>query len=140
MVAIRFAMQCLGGRSDGREPLGAVFFDAGQQLFFQLFKELFHQFEVVVVAVALVDERVEMPLDVGYLELLVIGVGLGKVIDNLGSTERFEPVLGEIVFVDEGVENRYEKFAVEIFLLAYGANVLVAHAQNDTEPVDDRYQ
>ena len=79
-----------------------------------------------------------MPLDVGNLELLVVGVGLGEVIDNLGGAERFETILGKIVFVDEGVENRDEKLAVEFLLLTYGAYALVAYTQDNAKSVNDR--
>ncbi len=79
-------MQGFGSDFDRGKP-AILSFSMRDNNFFQFVEELLHKFEIVVLAVALVYQEIEMSFYIGYLELFIVGIRLGEVVYYLCSAK-----------------------------------------------------
>lgn len=103
-------------------------------------KEVIHQLDIAIGAVAHRNESHKVSLDIGQLKSLVVAVGLAQIVDKRPDAERLHTLLGEVIFVDIGIENGDKEIDIEVALLAHRGNTLLAHAQVDTKSGYNRYQ
>ena len=80
-----------------------------------------------------------MTLYVGYLELLVIGIGLVEIVDDDRCLERLHDLFGEEVGKEIGVENGDEEVGIQTLTMAHRGHSVVADPKGNSEPVENGY-
>ena len=87
-----------------RKPAVSVVVDACEQFCFHLDKKSHHQGKIAVGRICFLQQEGKMTLYVGYLELLVIGIGLVEIVDDDRCLERLHDLFGEEVGKEIGLD------------------------------------